>query len=98
MVNLFTALCLLVLTVRIPRLVARHVGASLNVWTSVIGIVLGGICLGNVLGGRKSIASNAFGTAGNPMFDAKPGCMLFKQGSFITGTAINVDGGRSPVV
>ena len=40
---------------------------------------------GNVLGGRKSIASNAFGTAGNPMFNSKPGCMLFKQGSFITG-------------
>jgi hypothetical protein len=39
---------------------------------------------GNVLGGRKSIASNAFGTAGNPMFDPKPGCMLYKQGSFIT--------------
>jgi alpha-glucoside transport system substrate-binding protein len=39
---------------------------------------------GNVLGGQKSIASNAFGTAGNPMFDAKPGCFLFKQGSFIT--------------
>jgi hypothetical protein len=34
------------------RLVARHVGASLMVWTSVIGIILGGICLGNVLGGR----------------------------------------------
>jgi spermidine synthase len=34
------------------RLVARHVGASLTVWTSVIGIMLGGICLGNVLGGR----------------------------------------------
>ena len=34
------------------RLVARHVGASLIVWTSVIGIMLGGICLGNVLGGR----------------------------------------------
>ena len=39
---------------------------------------------GNVLGGRKSIASNNFGTAGNAMFDAKPGCMLYKQGSFIT--------------
>ena len=39
---------------------------------------------GNVLGGRKSIASNAFGTAGNPMFDNKPGCILYKQGSFIT--------------
>jgi MFS family permease len=34
------------------RLVARHVGGSLIVWTSVIGIMLGGICLGNVLGGR----------------------------------------------
>ncbi len=39
---------------------------------------------GNVLGGRKSIASTNFGTAGNPMFDPKPGCMLYKQGSFIT--------------
>jgi hypothetical protein len=39
---------------------------------------------GNVLGGRKSIASTNFGTAGNPMFDPKPGCCLYKQGSFIT--------------
>jgi alpha-glucoside transport system substrate-binding protein len=39
---------------------------------------------GNVLGGRKSIASNGFGTAGNAMFDAEPGCMMYKQGSFIT--------------
>jgi alpha-glucoside transport system substrate-binding protein len=39
---------------------------------------------GNVLGGRKSIASNGFGAAGNPMFDAKPGCWMYKQGSFIT--------------
>ncbi|MFE0332376.1 ABC transporter substrate-binding protein, partial [Streptomyces sp. NPDC058960] len=40
---------------------------------------------GNVLGGRKSIASNAFGTAGNPMFNSKPGCYMYQQGSFITG-------------
>ncbi|MEO7942994.1 MAG: ABC transporter substrate-binding protein [Marmoricola sp.] len=40
---------------------------------------------GNVLGGRKGISSNNFGTAGNPMFDAKPGCWMYKQGSFITG-------------
>ncbi len=40
---------------------------------------------GNVLGGRKAIASTNFGTAGNPMFDAEPGCWLYKQGSFITG-------------
>jgi len=40
---------------------------------------------GNVLGGRKAIVSTNFGTAGNPMFDKKPGCFMYKQGSFITG-------------
>ncbi len=40
---------------------------------------------GNVLGGRKAIASTAFQTAGNPMFNKTPGCWMYKQGSFITG-------------
>ncbi len=48
----FTSLCIMILELVASRLVARHVGASLSVWTSVIGIMLGGICLGNVLGGR----------------------------------------------
>jgi alpha-glucoside transport system substrate-binding protein len=39
---------------------------------------------GNTLGGQKSIASTAFGTAGTPMFSNPPGCMMYKQGSFIT--------------
>lgn len=41
---------------------------------------------GNVLGGRKAIASTNFGTAGNPMFDkGGPKCWMYNQGSFITG-------------
>src|SRR5947209_16246578 len=48
----FSSLCIMILELVASRLVARHVGASLIVWTSVIGIMLGGICLGNVLGGR----------------------------------------------
>jgi MFS family permease len=50
--SFFSSLCIMVLELVASRLVARHVGASLSVWTSVIGIILGGICLGNVLGGR----------------------------------------------
>src|SRR5947209_502747 len=50
--SFFSSLCIMILELVASRLVARHVGASLSVWTSVIGIVLGGICLGNVLGGR----------------------------------------------
>jgi len=47
-----SSLCIMILELVSSRLVARHVGASLTVWTSVIGIILAGICLGNVLGGR----------------------------------------------
>lgn len=50
--SFFSSLCIMVLELVASRLVAQHVGASLIVWTSVIGIMLGGICLGNVLGGR----------------------------------------------
>jgi alpha-glucoside transport system substrate-binding protein len=38
---------------------------------------------GNVLGGRKSIASTSFQTAANPMFDSPPKCMLHRQASFL---------------
>jgi len=34
------------------RLVSRHLGSSLYTWTSVIGVVLAGITIGNYLGGR----------------------------------------------
>jgi MFS family permease len=34
------------------RVIARHVGQSLYTWTSIIGVVLGGITLGNLIGGR----------------------------------------------
>lgn len=46
---------------------------------------------GNVLGGRKSISSTPFGTAGNGMFTNPPGCMMYKQGSFITGAGFFPD-------
>ncbi len=35
-----------------PRLVAPHLGTSLLTWTSVIAVFLGGIAVGNALGGR----------------------------------------------
>src|SRR5215468_7988195 len=52
LLSFFSSFCIMILELVASRLVARHVGASLTVWTSVIGIMLGGICLGNVLGGR----------------------------------------------
>jgi len=38
---------------------------------------------GNVLGGRKAIASTNFATAGNPMFTTPPKCLMHRQASFL---------------
>ena len=63
----FASLCIMTLELVASRLVARHVGASLHVWTSVIGVVLGGICLGNFLGGRLADRTDARRAIG-PLF------------------------------
>ena len=44
--------CLLVLEIVAGRIIAPSVGVSLYTWTSVIGVVLAGLALGNWLGGR----------------------------------------------
>ena len=38
---------------------------------------------GRTNGGRQSIASSNFLTAGNPLFDEPPGCFMFRQGNFV---------------
>src|SRR5262245_2729300 len=46
----FSSLCIMILELVSSRLVSQHVGSSLAVWTSVIRIILAGICLGNEFG------------------------------------------------
>src|SRR5438309_3905137 len=74
LLSFLSSLCIMSLELVASRLVASHVGASLSVWTSVIGIILGGICLGNVLGGR--LADRV-----DPRRAVGP---LFALGSFLT--------------
>jgi MFS family permease len=77
-----SSLCIMILELVSSRLVARHVGSSLTVWTSVIGIILGGICLGNVLGGR--LADRV-----DPRRAVGP---LFALGAFLTLCSLWVNG------
>lgn len=44
--------CIMVLELVAGRIIAPYVGVSLYTWTTVIGVVLAGISLGNYLGGR----------------------------------------------
>jgi spermidine synthase len=44
--------CIMILELVAGRIVAPHVGVSLYTWTTIIGVVLAGISVGNYLGGR----------------------------------------------
>ena len=48
----FSSACIMVVELVAGRLVARHLGSSLYTWTSIIGVVLAGMSIGNTLGGR----------------------------------------------
>lgn len=49
-----TSVCVMTLEIAAGRLIARNLGSSLYTWTSVIGVVLAGLALGNYLGGRMT--------------------------------------------
>ncbi|MBI1801027.1 MAG: fused MFS/spermidine synthase, partial [Chloroflexi bacterium] len=44
--------CVMVVELVAGRLVAPALGVSLYTWTTVVGVILGGIGLGNYLGGH----------------------------------------------
>lgn len=46
-----SALCIMILELVASRLVAQHLGSSLYTWTSVIGVILAGMSVGNYTGG-----------------------------------------------
>jgi MFS family permease len=83
-----SSLCIMTVELVSSRLVAQHVGQSLTVWTSVIGIILGGICLGNVLGGR--LADRV-----EPRRAIGP---LFAIGCFLTVAALWINAGVGYII
>ena len=44
--------CIMILELVAGRMIAPHVGVSLYTWTSIIGVILAGISLGNFIGGK----------------------------------------------
>ncbi|MGC9360587.1 MAG: fused MFS/spermidine synthase, partial [Anaerolineae bacterium] len=47
-----SSFCIMVIELVASRLTAPVLGVSLYTWTSVIGVIMGGIALGNYTGGR----------------------------------------------
>ena len=58
--------CTLVLELVAGRILAPFVGVSIHTWTSIIGVVLAGISLGNYLGGVVADRAGSGRTLGDP--------------------------------
>ena len=48
----FSSACIMVVELVAGRLIARYLGSSLYTWTSIIGVVLAGMSIGNCIGGK----------------------------------------------
>ena len=47
-----SSFCVMVIELVASRILAPHIGVSLYTWTSIIGVILSGIAIGNFLGGK----------------------------------------------
>src|SRR5436190_16403587 len=56
--------CSLVIELVAGRIMAPYIGVSLYTWTSIIGVVLAGISLGNYVGGRIADRAASASTLG----------------------------------
>ncbi|MBI2919228.1 MAG: fused MFS/spermidine synthase [Chloroflexi bacterium] len=78
--------CTMVLELIAGRLMAPYIGVSLYTWTSIIGVVLAGISLGNYLGGRLAdrharpvVLGAVFLAAGVASLAILPGIVLLSK-------------------
>lgn len=68
--------CIMVIELVAGRLVSRFIGQSLYSWTTIIGVVLAGIALGNYAGGRLADVSPTRRTLAVQLILAALGCAL----------------------
>jgi len=47
-----SSFCVMVIELIAARIMAPHIGVSLYTWTSIIGVILAGIAIGNFVGGK----------------------------------------------
>ncbi len=60
----FSSACIMIVELVAGRLIAPNLGSSLYTWTSIIGVVLAGMSIGNYLGGRMADRWRARGFLG----------------------------------
>ncbi len=92
MVVFFSSAFIMVLEIVAGRLIARHLGSSLYTWTSIIGIILAGMSIGNYVGGRLADRWRPEALLGSLFFVASALCLsvlvlnrVFSDNEFMEG-------------
>ena len=80
--------CVMTVELVAGRLIARYVGVSLYTWTSVIGVVLAGISLGNYLGGRIADKFSSEKALSTLFIMASMGCVLIPPLNNLMGNSV----------
>lgn len=86
--------CIMMIEMVASRLVAVHIGQSLFTWTSVIGVVLAGISLGNRIGGRLADRFESKQLVGALFFISSILCISILTSHQIVGNATRAWMGR----
>ncbi|HUW61559.1 MAG TPA: fused MFS/spermidine synthase [Candidatus Bathyarchaeia archaeon] len=68
--------CIMIVELVAGRLISRYIGQSLYTWTTIIGVVLAGIAVGNSIGGRIADRRWGRGTLSVQLFLAAGGCLV----------------------
>ncbi len=84
--------CIMVIELVAGRLIARFLGQSLYTWTAVIGLILAGISIGNVLGGRLADRFDPRRLLAVLFFIAAALSLLTPAVSFLAGRSILLAG------
>lgn len=79
--------CTLVIELIAGRIMAPYIGVSLYTWTSIIGIVLAGISIGNWLGGRIADRAASALTVGVLFLLAGLACLMILATTYIAVSA-----------
>lgn len=71
-----TSACLMIVELVASRMIAPRIGVSLYTWTTVIGVMLAGVSLGNYLGGRLADRRASAATLGSVFAAGSLACLL----------------------
>lgn len=84
----FSSACIMTVELVAGRIISKYLGMSLYTWTAIIGVIMGGMALGNHLGGKLADRSRPAPALAILFFLSAAGCaLILPLNNFLGGIA-----------